>query len=122
MVLCIIALVIFSILGLFSAKYRALAKESFKCVFRKVMLKPCESGLEQRIRARTTAKLMRFPTVARFWNRNFQIISWIFVVAFFVSLFFMAKGLINVAIYGSCDPNSDFCIFSQLGNILPCGP
>lgn len=51
MILCLVALVVFGILGIFSAKYRELAKEAFGCFFKTIQLKPCDSKLDQRIKS-----------------------------------------------------------------------
>lgn len=120
MVVCVIALVIFSILGIFSAKYRELAKESFKCVFRMITFRPCESSLEQKVRSKITSKLMRpLPSLAKFAYKNFKVLSWIFAILFFTSLFYMVRGLYNLAVYGTCDPHSTTCIFNP--GHLHCG-
>lgn len=120
MVICIIALIVFSVLSLFSAKYRPLAKESFRCMFRMITFRPCESNLEDRIRTKITTKLIKpFPVIAKFTYRNFKLLSWVFVILFFSSLFLTARGAYNLAIYGTCDPHSTTCIFNP--GHLHCG-
>ncbi len=113
MSVCLAALVIFAVLGIFSAKYRRWAKEAFGCVARRLTLRPCEAGLNQRIRAKITGKLLRkAPRLARFTHKYFEPISWVFTIVLFVSLIITATSLYNLAIYGTCDPNSDICILS----------
>ncbi len=113
MSVCLAALVIFAVLGIFSAKYRRWAKEAFGCVARRLTLRPCEAGLNQRIRAKLTGKLLRrAPKLARFTHKYFEPISWVFTIILFVSLFLTANGLYNLAVYGSCDPHSETCIFN----------
>jgi len=107
MVICIVALVVFAFLGIFSTRYRKLAKEAFKCFFTTLTFKPCETNLDQRIKSKATAKLMRVsPKLAAAVYKNFKIISWIFTITFFVSLTYSAYGIFNLAVYGSCDPSS----------------
>lgn len=66
MVLCIIGIVLFSILGIFSAKYRELAKESFRCVFKMATFRPCDSTLDQKLKSKITTKLMKAsPSLAK---------------------------------------------------------
>jgi len=113
MVVCIIALVVFAFMGLFSAKYRGYAKEASRCVFRMVTLRPCDTQFDEKMKSKITGKLMaRSPRFAGFVYKNFKPISWIFVVIFFVSFAFMAAGLYNIAAYGTCDPVSGNCIFN----------
>ena len=58
MVLCFVALFVFAILGIFSAKYRLLAREALDCVVRTVTLRPCESKLDERLHSQIVAKLL----------------------------------------------------------------
>lgn len=53
--LCLAALVVFSILGIFSASYRPLAREAFNCVFRKMTLRSCNTGFDQKIKTKLTS-------------------------------------------------------------------
>jgi len=116
MVICIVAMVVFSILGIFSVRWRRVAKEAFHCVFRMIQFKPCDVQLEQKIKSRLTTKLMKIPKLAKFIYKNFKIISWIFTIAFFASMFYTVYSLYNLAVYGSCSPGAT-CIFNPQGNI-----
>ena len=118
MVICIIALAVFSILGIWSAKYRRLAKEAFDCTFRMITLRPCVTKLDERIKSKVTSKLMRFPKLAKAFYKNFKIFSWIFVVAFFASMAYTAYSIYNLIVYGTCDPSSKTCVINQ---IISCG-
>jgi len=117
MVICIIALPILAIMGLFSLRYRTLAKEAFHCMFESVQLKPCTSGLDQRIKSKFTAKLMWSPPIARAFYKYFTILSWIFVILMVVSAGFSGYGLYNYIKYGNCNgpDSSAFCIFNPTG-------
>ncbi len=119
MVLCIVALVVFSILGVFSAKYRSLAKDSFKCVFRMIQFKPCEVQIEQKIRSKITFKLMKIPSLAKFFYKYFKLLSWIFTIAFFASLIYSFYGIYNIVIYGSCTPGA-VCGVNQAIEFISC--
>ncbi|HIH20661.1 TPA: thioredoxin domain-containing protein [Candidatus Micrarchaeota archaeon] len=119
MALCIIALVVFGFLGIFSAKYRALAKEAFQCVFRMVTLRPCESSFDERLKAQIVARTLSFsPSAARLVNNNFKALSWIFTIIFFASLAYSAFSAYNYWAYGNCNgPNSSqFCALDAVFN------
>jgi len=119
MVVCIVALVVFGILGIFSARYRKLAKEAFGCVFKMAMLKPCDTGFDQRIKSKVTTKLMKVPPAARFVYKNFAIISWTFTISFFASLGYSAYGIYNLVVFGSCTPESPgTCVINQAGQAV----
>jgi|GEM_PF-946468 len=120
MVICIIALVIFSFLSIVSARYRPLAKDAFKCVFLMIQLKPCNVGLEEKIKAKVTSKLMVIPPLARFFYKNFKIISWLFTISFFASLLYSAYGIYNLLAIGRCDPNSASCEITSFIYFISC--
>lgn len=120
MVICIVALLVFSFLSITSARYRPLAKDAFKCVFRMIQFKPCEVQLEEKIKSKVTAKLMKVPMLARFFYRHFKPLSWIFTIAFFASMFYSGYGIYNLAIYGSCEPGSAACGINQFLQIIAC--
>lgn len=118
MVLCFIALPILLILGIFSVKYRILAKDALECIGRTVTFRKCKSQLDERIRANLTGKIMnKSQKLGLFFYRNFQLISMIFIVLLIASLFFSATGLSNYIKYGNCNgPENDgtFCIYSDI--------
>jgi hypothetical protein len=116
--ICVAALLVFSILAIFSAKYRPLAKEAFQCVFLKLRLRPCQSGLDNRVRMAATMPFVRkAPRVAKFIHKYFSVISTIFVVLTVASFGYMIWGGYNYAMYGNCNGpgSSGFCVFDPNG-------
>lgn len=125
MVLCFVALFVFAVLGIFSAKYRALAGEAFDCVVRTVTLRPCESRLDERLHAKIVAKLLPIsPAAARLIHKNFQALSLLLVIVFFGSMIYSGVSVYNYWAYGNCNgPNSsEYCVFDAvLGAKGPAG-
>ena len=118
--ICFIALVTFGTLGIFSARYRTYAKEAFRCVFRRVTLRKCDTAFDKKMKAKITGKIFkRSPKTAGFVYKNFDTISWIFTGILILSMAYSAFGLYNLATYGSCDPHSTTCIFNS--GVLSCG-
>jgi len=120
--ICIIALIVFGILGIFSAKYRIIAKEAFNCTFKKLTFRKCDTGLDTRLKGEITGKILKFsPRLGRMAYRYFEVFSWIFLILTLVTLFFMGLGLYNYIAYGNCNgPNSTaFCIYDPLGTNRP---
>ena len=116
--ICIIALVVFGILGIFSATHRKIAFEAFNCVFRKTTLRKCNSDLDKRLKSQIVAKIMnKSPKTAGFVYKYFEVFSWIFTIAMIVSLIYSVIGGYNYYLYGNCNgPNQEgFCIFDPLG-------
>lgn len=117
--ICIIALVVFGILGIFSATHRKVAFEAFNCVFRKATLRKCNSDLDKRLKSQIIAKIMnKSPKTANLVYKNFEIISWIFTIVMIVSLIYTILGGYNFYMYGNCNgPNQEgFCIFDPTGS------
>lgn len=122
--ICILALIVFAVLAIFSGKYRPIAKEAFDCVFRRLTLRKCTSGLDQRLKSKITGSLMhKRPRIARLLYKNFEILSWAFTIILIVSIVYSGMGIYNYAVYGNCNGphNDDFCIFDPLGSGVTCG-
>lgn len=117
MVLCIIAFFVFAFMSIFSARYRPLAREGLNCVFRTVMMKPCDTGLDDRIKADLVSRVLRFsPAAARVVNAHFTAMSWIFVLLTLGSFAYTAYGVYNFYLYGNCDgpEAAGACILNDL--------
>lgn len=115
---CIIAFVVLAILGIFSASNRQLAKEALDCVFRRVTLRPCNTGFDEKMKARILGSVItRSETAARVLNSNFELLSWIFFVLMLASSIWSVRGLYLFYTTGSCNGlNQDaFCVFDPSG-------
>ncbi len=115
---CILALIVFAVLGIFSASHRELAKEAFDCVFRKITLRPCETDFKQKMRSRITGNLLnRSVFAAKLFNNHFELLSWLFFILSVGSLFFLARGAYNYYYFASCNGlnESGFCAFDPTG-------
>jgi len=115
---CIVAFIVLSIIGIFSASHRALAKEAFGCIFRRITLRPCNTGFKEKMQAQITGRLLsKSVVVARFVNKNFEILSWVLFISTIASLFWTGKGLYNFYMYGSCNGlnKSGFCALDPTG-------
>ncbi len=117
MVLCIIALPLFALLSLFSAKYRPYARASFDCVFRRLTLRPCNTGFEEQLKSDAVAFLLpRAPPVAKLVHNHFEAIGWVFTILMVASMLLTIQGVYNYFTFGTCDPANPnaFCPFRDL--------
>ena len=113
--ICVIAMIVFGILGVFSAKYRVIAKEATSCVFRRVTLRKCDTGLDKRLKNQITGKLgKKHPKTAKFLFKYFEVFSWIMIILFVWSIYATGVGVYNYAYYGSCiaPGDSGVCLFN----------
>ncbi len=116
--ICIVAFVVLSILGIFSATHRLLAKEALDCVLRRITLRPCTTGFNERIKAQILGKVLgKSEVAAKFLNKHFEIFSWVLFLTMIGSLFWTTKGLLNFYMYGSCNGlnKSGFCALDPKG-------
>ncbi|MAG08203.1 hypothetical protein CMO89_01915 [Candidatus Woesearchaeota archaeon] len=110
--ICVLALIVFGVLGIFSATHRKLAAEAFDCVFRRMTFRKCTSNLDQRLKSQITGRMMRKNVkLARIVFRHFELLSWFFLIMFFSSMIYSGFIVYNYALYGNCyGPESDaFC-------------
>ena len=115
---CILAFVVLSILGLFSATHRELAKEALDCVFKRITLRPCTTGFDQKLKAKILgAVLGRSEPTAKFINKNFELLSWIFFFLILASSFLAVRGVYFYYRYGSCNGlnQGGICLFDPKG-------
>lgn len=104
-------------MSIFSAKYRPLAKKGFECVFKTLTLKPCDTGLDDQIKSEIVGKLLKYsPALAKIINKQFALLSWIFVLLTIGSLAYSGLGIYNFYLYGNCEgPNATgACILNDI--------
>lgn len=115
---CIIAFIVLAILGIFSASNRQLAKEALDCVLRRVTFRPCNTGFDEKMKAKILGVVItRSERTARFLNRNFEVLAWIFFIVFLAAGIYSARGLYLYYTTGSCNGlnQSGFCVFDPKG-------
>ena len=115
MVICIVALAVFGVLGIFSVKYRKMFYQALHCLKRNIMLRPCETGFDRKIKYAIARRVYKFPRFHDFVYRHFNIFSWILVILLFGSMAYSAYGLYNLTVYKTCDPqNPESCPLSKI--------
>ena len=115
---CLISLIVFGIMGIFSTSHRALAKEAFSCVFHKITLRPCNTGFKEKIKGKILSKIINRSTfLAKMVNKHYEILSWIFFILMLGSTIWVGRGVYNFYVYGSCNGlnASGFCAFDPSG-------
>ncbi len=113
MVVCIIAFIVFAFLGIFSIKYRELAREAFACVLNTVTLRPCTTGFDNKLKTRLSISFTRIhPKLGKILFQNFKTISLIFTILLLASLGFTVYSLYNLIAFGNCSGQTNsFCVF-----------
>ena len=123
--ICLIALLVFGVLSVFSVKYRALAAEAFDCVFRRVTLRKCNTSFDKKMKTKISMRLFKtHKGLGGFVYKNFEALSWAFTLLMIGSLAFSVLGAYNYFAYGNCNgPHStEVCVFNpQAPEALSCG-
>lgn len=107
--LCILAFIIFlilyPILGIFSADYRRLFKKSWECTFNRLTFKPCDINLGEEIKGKILGNIIfKHPRLGKFLDKSFDILALLFVIVSIWSLLYMVVAGVNLLVYDTCNP------------------
>ncbi len=95
---------VFGILGIFSATHRKVAKEAFDCIFKRVTLRKCTTGLDTRLKSTIVGKLLKsHPRTGKQIYKHFELISWAFTILLIVSMVWTGVSGYNYYAYGNCN-------------------
>lgn len=124
--ICLIALAVFAILGIISAKYRSYFFEALDCVTKRVTLRKCTTSFDKKMKMKITTRLFGVnKSLGGFVFKHFEVISWILTILMIVSLIWTAwvgfTGLYNWYYYGNCNgpESSELC---ELNNLIGASP
>lgn len=115
---CLVAFAVLAVMGIFSSTHRALAREALGCIGRRITLRPCDTGFQEKVQGRLIGWLMkRSIWLARQVRKYFEAITWVLFIVTVWSLYATAVGLYNFYFYGSCDGlnASSFCVLDPSG-------
>lgn len=116
--LCIASFIVLLVLSVFSARFRPYVREAYDCVFRRITFRACNTGFDVKVRSTITVALSkRSEGLAKLFNRYFELVSWIFVVSFLVSLGWTIRGGYLFWTTGSCNGlnQGGFCVLDPSG-------
>ena len=104
---CIAAFIVFVVLGIFSVRYRLLAKKAWYCVGRKLTFRPCEIGFKEEAKDALIGRfILTQPRFARFLDRWIEVFATIFVVLSVWSLLLVLQSGLNLFVYDTCSPKN----------------
>ncbi len=105
--LCIAAFIVFSILGIFSASYRKLAKKGWYCVMRKLTFRPCDINFSEELKGKMLGKLIfTHPKLANLLSRFANVFAFVFVILTIWSTLYVAQAGLNLYVYDTCNPQN----------------
>jgi hypothetical protein len=124
--ICVVALVVFAVLSLISAKYRDYFFEALDCVTKKMTLRKCTTSFDKKMKMKITTRVAKVnKPLGGFVFKNFEVLSWIVTFLMIISLIWSAwvgfSGLYNWYYYGNCNgPDSgDLCALNNLIGASP---
>jgi len=104
---CIAAFIIFLVLGVFSVRYRRLAKRAWYCVVRKITFRPCEIGFKEEAKNALIGKLIfTRPKLANFLDKWIELFATAFVALSLWSLLVVFQSGLNLFVYDTCYPKN----------------
>jgi len=119
--ICLVALVVFAVLGIFSAKYRAYFFEAADCIFRRATLRKCSTSFDTKMKMKITSKATKLNRpFGGFIFRHFEALSWVLTIVMVVSLVWSGYSggiaVYNWVTYGNCNgPDSALtCTLNEL--------
>ncbi|MEK6958576.1 MAG: hypothetical protein AABW59_00875 [archaeon] len=122
--ICLIALLVFAVLGLFSVKFRGYFFEAADCVFRKVTLRKCNTSFDQKMKMKISTRVTSVnKPLGGFVFKHFEVLSWIMTILMILSLAYSGyvglMGAYNWVMYQNCNgPNStEFCAYNALTGV-----
>lgn len=118
--ICVASLIVFSFLGIFSARYRELAFEAYNCMLDRITRGECDASFEDKIKAGLVGRVLDYsPKIAKLLNKHFEKLSLIFVILFVLSAVYTIKAIIFLLLYGSCaGPDTGCTVSKGLGSII----
>ncbi len=120
--ICLIALIVFGFLGIFSATHRKIALDAFDCVFKRMTLRKCTTGLDVKLKSDITSKFLeKNPKLGALMYKYFEVISWGFTILMLGSMVWSGVSAYNYYEYGNCNGPSvndqqGLCIFDPSGD------
>lgn len=101
---CIAAFLVLLVLGLFSARYRRSLSRAWGCTVRRVTLRPCDTSFSQDLKDHLLAPVAAWrPGLVRPAAVAIEIGALVIVLTSVWSLYVVAKGGLNLWVYGTCD-------------------
>jgi len=94
-------------MGIFSAKYRRLAGEAWRCVARKTTFRKCDTNFKADAKARLLGKqAIKRPRLAKFLDKWLDVLAFIFVILTIWSLLSVIRSGLNLYVYDTCSPSN----------------
>lgn len=108
---CIAAFIVLVVIGIFSAKYRAMMKKAWGCVGRKLTLKPCDTNFKKDLKDHMLAKVAnKSPKLVKSADIAIEVGAVLIVLLTIWSLYVVVVSGLNLYVYGTCSPsNSAAC-------------
>jgi hypothetical protein len=103
-VFCIAAFLVLLVLAAFSARHRRYLARAWGCTVRRVTLRPCDTSFSQDLKDHLLAPVaVRRPSLVRPAAIAIEIGALVIVLTTVWSLYVVAKGGLNLWVYGTCD-------------------
>ena len=108
---CIAAFIVLLIIGIFSARYRKLAKRAWGCTLRRVTFRPCDTSFKEEMKGKMLSKVaLKTPRLVKTADVAIEVGAALLVILTIWSFLIVVKAGLNLYVYGTCNPsNSSSC-------------
>lgn len=101
---CIAAFIVLLVLSAFSARYRGYLRRAWGCTVRRITFRPCDTSFSQDIKDHLLAPVAAWrPGFVRPAAIAIEVAALLIVVTTILSAYVVAKGALNLWVYGTCD-------------------
>lgn len=108
---CIAAFIVLAIIGIFSARYRKLAKKAWNCTLRRVTFRPCDTSFKEETKNKLLSHVAnRTPKLVKVADIGIEVAAFLFVFLTIWSVLLVARSGLNLYVWGTCNPaNASSC-------------
>lgn len=104
---CIAAFIILSIISIFSASQRRMAKKAWGCVARRVTFRACDTSFKEELKAKLLSHVaVKTPRLLKAADIGLEVAAWLLIILTIWSLFVTVKSGLNLYVYGTCNPSN----------------
>lgn len=104
---CIAAFIVLLIIGIFSARYRQMAKKAWSCTARRITFRQCDTNFKDELKNKMLAKVaVKTPRLVKATDIAIEVGAVIIVLLTIWSLLVSFKAGLNLYVYGTCNPSN----------------
>ena len=103
---CIAAFIVLGLIGIFSVRYRKLAKKAWACTARRITFRPCDTSFKEEAKSKLLSKVAnKTPRLVKLADIGIEVGSFLLVILTIWSICSVLISGLNLFVWGTCNPN-----------------